>query len=67
MLDFNDKERDYVAFISGMEFGSRENQSTIQMLLKFLRGEYGSDFEQQIASQIKRLVICGNSITEPTD
>jgi len=50
-----------------MEFGSRENQSTIQMLLKFLRGEYGSGYEQQIASQIKRLVICGNSITEPTD
>jgi len=36
-------------------------------LSKFFRGEVGGLREKRISSQIKKLIICGNSITEPKE
>jgi hypothetical protein len=49
-LNFEDEERDYVAFVSGLEFGNPDNEFSISMLKQFLRGECGGEFEQKIAS-----------------
>lgn len=62
-----EEETDYVAFVSGLEIGSKYNDVCLTMLKKFLRGEIGGEKERKLSSQIKRLIICGNSIQEPTN
>ncbi|ERN17104.1 hypothetical protein AMTR_s00044p00103310 [Amborella trichopoda] len=57
------KEDKYVAFVSGLSVGSiKSNPLQIQLLVDLLTGHLGDDKEQNVASQITRIVIAGNSV-----
>ena len=55
-----------MAFVSGLEFGEVGDVISAELLLRFLRGEFGSK-QARVASQISRLVICGDSIVQPEE
>lgn len=48
-LDLKDNDRDYIAFVSGLEFGNEQNKDAINLLSKFFRGEVGGPQEQKIS------------------
>ncbi|OAX36419.1 hypothetical protein K503DRAFT_695182 [Rhizopogon vinicolor AM-OR11-026] len=55
---------EYVAIISGLSIGSSSSEDAqIQMLVEYLTGEVGGPEDQQLASQISRLIIAGNSLS----
>ncbi|KAG1754227.1 DNA polymerase alpha/epsilon subunit B-domain-containing protein [Suillus lakei] len=55
---------EYVAVISGLSIGSPSPaDAQIQMLVEYLTGEAGGPEDQQLASQITRLIIAGNSLS----
>lgn len=58
----DDSKREFVAFVSGLEFGEAGDVFTSELLLRFLRGELGGPKNAKLASQVSRVVICGNSI-----
>ncbi|KAI9144762.1 DNA polymerase alpha/epsilon subunit B-domain-containing protein [Paraphysoderma sedebokerense] len=58
-------EDKYVALISGLNFGqTTTNSMAVQMMTDFLTGELGSDEDQHLASNISRVIICGNSMAD---
>lgn len=71
-----DSGREFVAFVSGLRFGYSETTNfQTDFLLRFFKGELGStsiknDMEvapesRILASQIKRVVIAGDSMVQP--
>lgn len=59
-------EDKYVAFISGLSVGSSAfNPLQFQLLVDHITGHLGDENEQNIASQIVRVVIAGNSVEMP--
>nr|AIZ68192.1 DNA polymerase delta small subunit isoform X2 [Albuca bracteata] len=53
----------YVVFISGLNIGSSKfNPLQFQLLVDHITGHLGDENEQNIASQIVRVVIAGNSV-----
>ncbi|XXG60126.1 hypothetical protein AAC387_Pa04g2100 [Persea americana] len=65
-LPLGSDEDKYVVFVSGLSVGSSEsNPLQIQLLVDHLTGHLGDEKEQNIASQIVRVVIAGNSVNVP--
>lgn len=64
---FEDLEsREFVALVSGLEFGEPGDVISSEILLRFLRGEmFSSPNNVKLASMITRVVFCGNSIVQP--
>ena len=61
--NLEDGGREFVAFISGLEFGEPGDILSAEILLRFLRGEmFDNPKSVQLASLISRVIICGNSI-----
>lgn len=58
----DDPKREFVAFVSGLEFGEAGDVLSSELLLRFMRGELGGPKKAKLASQISRVVVCGNSI-----
>lgn len=59
------QQEEYVAFVSGLDIGSpTPSDAQIQMLVEYLTGEAGGLDDQVSASQISRLVILGNSLSD---
>ena len=55
--------REFIALVSGLEFGTPGDIVSTELLLRFLRGELFSNVKNvELASLITRVVICGNSI-----
>lgn len=62
------KGREYIALVSGLEFGTPGDIISTELLLRFLRGEmFSSPKNVELASLITRVVICGNSIVQPEE
>ena len=60
--------REFVALISGLEFGAPGDIIGSELLLRFLRGElFSSPKTVKLASLITRVIICGNSIVQPEE
>ena len=57
--------RHFVAFISGVQFGKVSTQIHADLLLKFFRGEFADSKSRQLAAQIQRVVIAGDSMVQP--
>lgn len=57
----------YVAIVSGLELGTSETAADyrVGLLTEWLLGESGSDAEKQLASQVTRLILAGNSMCQP--
>lgn len=63
-VDINSTQDEYVAVVSGLSIGSPSPaDAQIQMLVEYLNGEVGGPDDQQLASQITRLIIAGNSLS----
>jgi len=62
-----DDNRKFLAFVSGLEFGRPAEHLSYELLVRFFRGELGGPKEQKLSSQIQRIVICGNSIVQPSE
>ncbi|KAG1756254.1 DNA polymerase alpha/epsilon subunit B-domain-containing protein [Suillus paluster] len=63
-VDSPSTQDEYVAVISGLSIGSSSPaDAQIQMLVEYLTGEAGGPEDQQLASQITRLIIAGNSLS----
>lgn len=59
-------DRKFVAIISGLKFGKITPQLHRDMMLKFFQGEFPGDARStKLASQIQRVVIAGDSMTQP--
>lgn len=56
------ESREFVAFVSGLEFGEPGDVMSSEILLRFIRGELGGPTNVKLSSQISRVIICGNSI-----
>ena len=55
--------REFVAFISGLEFGEPGDIVSSELILRFFRGELMASPQcAKLASMISRVIICGNSI-----
>ncbi|KAH8108472.1 DNA polymerase alpha/epsilon subunit B-domain-containing protein [Phellopilus nigrolimitatus] len=66
-VDENEAEDDWVAFISGLEFGETSaSDSRIQLLVDYLEGEGAETEEQNFISRISRLIIAGDSLEPVT-
>eukprot|EP00347_Sterkiella_histriomuscorum_P004668 403359564 len=63
----SDPKREFVALVSGLEFGKTTDVFSSEMLIRFFKGELGGPKNAKLASQISRVVICGNSIVQPED
>ena len=62
------ENREFVAFVSGLEFGEPGDIISSELLLRFFRGELMSSHQSvKLASAISRLIICGNSIVQPEE
>jgi DNA polymerase delta subunit 2 len=63
-VDSSSTQDEYVAVVSGLSIGSPLSaDAQIQMLVEYLTGEAGGPEDQQLASQITRLIIAGNSLS----
>lgn len=61
-------KREFVALVSGLEFGEPGDVVSSEILLRFLRGEiFSSPKTVKLASLISRVIICGNSIVQPEE
>lgn len=59
-------DRDFIMLVSGLEFGFPDKQFlSYELLLKFMRGEFGSAKDQNLSKLITRVVLCGNSTIQP--
>ena len=57
----------YVAFVSGLETGSRtDNLLAIQLMIDLLTGQLGDEEQQKATASVVRLVVCGNSLSSST-
>ncbi|KAM7270521.1 hypothetical protein ACFE04_029735 [Oxalis oulophora] len=57
------REDKYVVFVSGLSVGSSAyNPLQLQLLVDHITGHLGDEKEQEIAAQIVRVVIAGNSV-----
>ena len=57
---------EYIAVVSGLSIGALSPaDAQVQMLTEFLAGEIGGPDERQIAAQVSRLVIAGDSLALP--
>ena len=66
--DLDSGKREFVALVSGLEFGQPGDVIGAELLLRFLRGElFASPKSVTLASLITRVVICGNSIVQPEE
>jgi DNA polymerase delta subunit 2 len=62
------EDREFVAFISGLEFGEPGDIVSSELILRFFRGELmASPQTVKLASMISRVIICGNSIVQPEE
>lgn len=63
-INSSSTQDEYVAVVSGLSIGSPSPaDAQIQMLVEYLTGEVGGPDDQQLASQITRLIIAGNSLS----
>lgn len=63
-INSSSAQDEYVAVVSGLSIGSPSPaDAQIQMLVEYLTGEVGGPDDQQLASQITRLIIAGNSLS----
>lgn len=63
LFDNLEEGREFIALISGLEFGEPGDILSAETLLRFMRGELGSSSQTlKLSSSITRVVICGNSI-----
>lgn len=63
LYDNLNENREFVAFVSGLEFGEPGDVLSTELLLRFLRGEmFDGHKNSELASKITRVIICGNSI-----
>jgi len=64
-------ERKFVAMVSGLNIGgygdAEDCQEAMFMLSSFLKGQHTSAKMNKLASQVQRLVICGDSVRENSD
>lgn len=63
----NLENREFVAFISGLEFGNMKEKLAIEIMAKFFNGQYGTKEERFLNSRVLRLIIAGNSIGDEKD
>ncbi|XP_059163873.1 DNA polymerase delta subunit 2-like [Physella acuta] len=57
----------YVLFVSGLEFGSREQRCfQMQMLADVICGQLGADDQIEASADICHVIIAGNSLSEST-
>jgi DNA polymerase delta subunit 2 len=61
------EDREFVAFVSGLEFGNKTEKMTIELLAKWILGHYGTPDERMLSSKVSRIIIGGNSIGEEAD
>ena len=62
------ENREFVAFVSGLEFGEPGDVVSSELILRFFRGELMSSSQSvKLASSISRVIICGNSIVQPEE
>ena len=60
--------REFVAFVSGLEFGEPGDIISSELLLRFFRGELMASADSlKLVSNISRVIICGNSIVQPEE
>ena len=56
-----------MAFVSGLETGSKtDNQLANQLMIDLLTGQLGDEEQQKATSNVVRLVVCGNSLSSTT-
>lgn len=63
----NLEQREFVAIFSGIEFGNSQEKATIELLARWILGQYGSPDERLLSSRISRIVMGGNNIGEEQD
>ena len=57
------ESREFIALLSGLEFGQPGDVMSSELFLRFMRGElFSSPKAVKLASLISRVIICGNSI-----
>ncbi|CAH1795392.1 unnamed protein product [Owenia fusiformis] len=57
----------YIAIVSGLDIGSKnENPLNQQLLVDLLTGQLGDECQQEAASNILRVVVAGNSLSSET-
>ena len=62
----NLEKRKFACFVSGLEIGTESQEKmSIDFLIRFLEGEFGSSKEKLLSSKISRLILCGNNIKQP--
>lgn len=63
MFEMTDTASDeWIAVISGLSVGSSDSpDASLQMLIEYLAGEEGGIEDRQVAAQISRIIIAGNS------
>ena len=63
--------RKFLAFASGLNFGEHgdvpECQQAMFVMSSFLKGQHLNSKMNQLAAQVTRLVICGDSVREHKD
>eukprot|EP00343_Euplotes_focardii_P001345 CAMPEP_0205800516 /NCGR_PEP_ID=MMETSP0205-20121125/2188_1 /ASSEMBLY_ACC=CAM_ASM_000278 /TAXON_ID=36767 /ORGANISM="Euplotes focardii, Strain TN1" /LENGTH=277 /DNA_ID=CAMNT_0053063709 /DNA_START=46 /DNA_END=879 /DNA_ORIENTATION=+ len=65
---FEDLEnREFLCFVSGMEFGSMKEKTSLEILLRFFLGQYGTSDERLLNSRVSRIILAGNNIGEEQD
>lgn len=62
------EKREFIGFVSGLQFGEPGDVIGSEILARFLRGEmFSSANNVKLAGAISRLIICGNSIVQPEE
>lgn len=59
--------REFVAFISGLEFGNKSEKMSIELLTSWILGQYGTSDERVLSSKVSRIIIGGNCIGDESD
>lgn len=59
--------RQFVAIVSGLEFGNSKEKATTELLLRTFMGQIGSTKEKSLMSKVCRVVIGGNNIADLTE
>lgn len=54
-----------MALISGLQLGTNPDPLATQMMIDFLSGHLGSTGEQQLAANVVRVILAGNSLSPP--
>lgn len=61
------ENREFVAFVSGIEFGNNKEKATIELIARWLMGQFGTNNDRLLSSRISRFIVGGNSIGEEND